>query len=29
VPFVTGRASTTFRQWAEENRAVLLKAMDK
>jgi NAD(P)H dehydrogenase (quinone) len=25
VPFVTGRASTSFRQWATENRDTLLR----
>ena len=27
APFVTGRASTTFRQWATENRDTLLRTM--
>jgi hypothetical protein len=26
APFVTGRPSTSFRQWATENRDALLKA---
>jgi hypothetical protein len=25
VPFVTGRPSTSFRQWATENRGTLLR----
>jgi NAD(P)H dehydrogenase (quinone) len=25
VPFVTGRSSTSFRQWTTENREVLLR----
>lgn len=29
APFVTGRASTTLREWVEENRDVLLKAAGK
>ena len=29
VPFVTGRASTTFRRWATDNRDVLLEAAEK
>jgi NAD(P)H dehydrogenase (quinone) len=28
-PFVTGRPSTTFHQWAAENRDALMKALSE